>query len=467
MRLSHFLRPVLVLCAVLGPTLLAGQARSADPDSAGRYTIRFYHGRPGEAVVVLPGNDVEDVGGRNPLRTVVLPVGTEVCVRVINPHPGFYTYTLGAVVDTTSVAAFPKEVSEIVTVLSTLLQPGSTNARPALRTLGDQEAALGDYALLLDTLARQVQAVQRAIRRSDQPGLFVGSQGNTVDRRPDRPDFGYVATMMQDSADRWTRPGNFSASKLADDVEGWYKTASDAIGTARSPGLDRTLHALRAHGQNLASAALAIRAVYEKAPDVRLCRDVGQGRATNFVFAVGARDTTSANVATLARYRDTAAVRVRAITRYARPRFEFFPTTFIQGTGADELGLVRDTLRVIDTNPVNFRFGPMLLMNVLRFGVENENALGVGLGVGLKPEGKVVTDALGALMYSARQDFRIGFGLGISHLRTGQIIQGALDQPRPIDAEGINDMVEEDWEFSGYFIFNLLGVKFPNPFGGS
>lgn len=473
-----YLQRLSPLCLLIAASV-PGSAQTKDPGDTQVY--HFYHAARGVTWILPPEAPPTSLSGA-PLRTVA-GAGDRVCVRVINPHPGLYRYSLKTSVDSSKVEYLPKEATQLATLLQTVLPADDSDAdvaRGAARTFRLERDELdlpvvtpdpvANFANQLQTLAEEIKWVQQEVARSDRPGTLRNEGGVfRVEAAPEQ-EFQWVQRKIDELS---TRPGHFGSTSLVADLDSLYNSAAanasrDArygVGGVLTPTTQVTLNALRVHGRNLLTARNALSDVYGQSPDVLLCDEVGKGRATTLEVHVQARDTAKEELRKRQRAHDTVPLfRLRADTRFPRNPVELIPIGFMHySAGAREYALENDTLRVHGENTTGFRVGGMLLVNAYQFGREREFTVGPGLGFGVGGEGKLLSDYLAALLLSFRDVLRIGVGAGYSVLESRLISGAQVGQPRPANAKDIGEILEDRREPSTFLIFSLAGLKLPVP----
>lgn len=464
---------LLLACAATLLTVLssgvAAQGRGG-ADTMPRFNIRFYHGVPGQATVITPDGVSHEPGD---VIRLALPAGNEVCVRVINAHTGHYTYAGTSVIDSSAVNLLPADITKLIGLLAGPLGIAATEGGAAgderpVAVSADRDSlsrVIFNYSKNVHALGAQVAQVQTWIKESDRPAEFRDGRLVVEDGR----DFQHVRTRMQAqrSDEGWGNAWNFLSDTLTKDVDGGYSRAVEAVNALTAAGSDdrrvatNALQALRALGRSLATTISGIRQLYERDPDVRICRAVGKGTQTTFSFTAQPRDTSSAVRAALVR--DTGAVvRVHARVRYERPLIELMPVAFGFRSDADEYAIQNDTLRRVDQDHTGWRTGGMLLVNGPNIGALWNSAPGVGFGFGVGGEGQLLSDGFISLMWSVRDQLRLGVGYGQSSLPSTLVSQSSLNQPT--DANDVSELVKKDWEGSWFVVLNILGLKVKSPF---
>ncbi|HLL46393.1 MAG TPA: hypothetical protein VK399_06780, partial [Longimicrobiaceae bacterium] len=206
-------------------------ADAQTPDTTDAQVYHLYHASRGESWVLKPDGRPTSLPV-TPLQTVA-PTGDKVCVRVVNPHPGLYRYSIRATVDTSKVEYLPKEASQLVAVLGTVFPkrsgegdaPGGARRGFRQEELPDDPQTadpIGRYAVALDDLASDIKWVQQAVQNSDRPGTIRNEGGIFRVEAGREQEFRWVRETINGLSDA---SGRFRSTKLEADLDSIHQRA--------------------------------------------------------------------------------------------------------------------------------------------------------------------------------------------------------------------------------------------------
>lgn len=469
-------------CCAAAAILLAGPW--ATPAAAqDQLILQFYHGKNRESG---PATYEMNDGVRPTLKRRInqpMAEGSEVCVRIVNPHPVLYGYSLAVAVDTTPPPA-PEGISAFLSPLNTVFGAqgsalagtaeltgatfipadagvGSSDARIAVAGLrADEDTYFDQIEELreqLDDLAADIKAAQEAARASDQPEVLVHGAGGIATSAPPADGKGGLAYAQQAMRALPGEPGRFNDDKLAETLKNAQASLDAALKDAPE-GYKRFAQLLYERGATLMQVRNALRATYIGATlPGPICETVKRGRNT-VTLRVVRRDT----LLTPARDTGAALLTATVATYYPRPLLELIPVAYgIYSPRVAEFEVRDSVVRRDEADAYRFRGGTMLVINPLMFGPDRSIALGGGLGLGFGGGDEAVSDFIVGALLSYRNYFRVGIGGGWAELPRRLKAPAQEGAPLPANAGKLDDLVETRRKGALFAIFQLAGLSVP------
>ncbi len=456
-RGARMARLTMMLCAaalVLDARALAAQAS----DRVDRQVL-VYHGVGTTSGVVRSQDGLRATtpdGGR-----IYLPVGSRICFDVQNALSVRYTYAVKTVVDTSppKVEDFSLVTAALQAVLGTktpektfkIMADGKLIFLPEVKAPIVEKSWYESYTDSLAPIVRGIDSATKLAAQADGPedlaeiGLAAKtrSAGLGAAQRA-------LLVLPDDEARIWS-------SRLADDLEGWYKLYAPKA-SAKEKMLLESMHSL---GKQLLESSKTLRTNYLDATLIgRVCDTVRAGVNTMTLVA-SARDTTRANVRDLKNIAHIAAEPPfdrKAITVSPMAMFAMVDDVPHFVLGADST-VTRDPQR----ESIN-RIGTAIHLNAWQFQQDNSWVLGpmLGVGFGTGNDKKLVADLMAGATIGYRDVIRLGVGFG--QTRVPDYIKSPASEGKRIPAGTLlNDVVGTNMRRTTYLVLTLNGLNLDVP----
>jgi hypothetical protein len=463
--------------ASLVAALLSACAMNYDPAE-----ITVYHGQGNSQAVSY---EIGDQGRRASSQrdlSVELPVGTRVCMNVLNAHTPGFSYAMQVSVDSTPPT--PPSFGGLLSLLSAVIPGAGTEtaaalsgtesrveqARSALRARGASapnsgvlESVIDDYQLNLGNLERDLRDAKDAIRLSLFPETLLPAQFQTAtdEERGIRYAQRVISHLDSDS-------GRFNDPKLQETIKGWKDAAMASVSgfpEDEKQHAKLVIDALDRQAQTLLATRDAVRDTYLRATTSwRECKALTSGTSTMMLRALprlasdfeGQRDTGKI-------------VQVTAVSNFQRNALEIVPLAFVAFPhNVTGFAIVNDTVaeNVKYADNAAFRVGTMVTATPLRFGQAAEWAFGPGIGTGIIGGDKpALSDFFLGGLLSWRDWLRVGGGYGFSQAPARLINGAAVGKPLPLGngRESLNDFIENKRVGTWFLSFTFSGLKIKVP----
>lgn len=423
--------------------------------------IKVYHGdRTSRAIEIDRGSGAMRTS--NSRFNLVLPVGNEVCVEVVNSHPVLYRYALNASVDTTSPPA--PDFSAVVSVLNQALAvdiPLPTD-RPEMRPellpmvrgdMGDQSWQNRYYAAM-KSLMDDLEEISRAIQQSDLPEPLQLSDRVLVS--PDTVGRGF-AHAVRALETRRAGPFQFHDPQLAERVKALTDTVSVEVRAMTNGRETLMLDLLSQRFTALVEQRNTIRNAYMASrPSWEGCRKLEAGTNT-LTLSVQRADTA------MARRRDVgdSILTIHATTQYARPYLEMVPLALgRRASDVASLSLRNGVLTLDRDVDYGFRVGTAAVLNLFHAGERKEISFGPLLGIGVGGEGAVLSDFYAGAAFGLEDWFRVGAAWGWSRVPNRMVRPELLGTAPPENLGDFSELLEPGWRDGVYLIFSIRGLSF-------
>ena len=442
-------------------------AATANADPIADLQLWFYHGTRGAAGFVVPADagKYRALGGSR--MNAELPVGSTVCVGVVNGHPLNYTYTFGVRVDSTAgvLPDFSKQVGLLAGILP---KPVAQGDKPVAVATGAarKPAATGeggapspapawaqtflDYvARVRDSLQTDVVRAREIAKASDEPESLqdLAAGGGLEAKR----GFRFAQETLRKLPGG---KGRFNDSNLKETLDGWAAEARKAV--EADPVGQTAVSAVAAYAEALRLERNRVFNAFDGSDGIpQVCENVRKGE-TVLTLSIARKDTSQKTQ----RLSGVTPFRIVNAAPYKRAVVSLAPVALgASQSGAG--GFAVENGRVIDAKEnVSFRVGAVLAVNVLAF--DRSKLSGLSAGLGLAADTDRIRDLFFAVMVDAgesegRQPFRAGLGVGSTWGPT-RVNGYSIGAEYPESAGDIGARVRTGPKPAWYLVFAVPGL---------
>ena len=406
--------------------------------------ILIYHGQNSETSVY----DHQ----KNPVLNLTLKKkqGDHFRVRIVNPNPLFYKYEIKY--EQQAVQSEEESITSLLMAFNQQLNDRYTAAAKGI--VAGTDADYDNYKAAIESITQDITKAKSIVEASDIPELPLDalSYARTGGLR-------YAIEQVTNparSVSLSTSATKFHSPTLAADLDALLEKVSsidndplakEAL-TLLNQSLVKKVEELKASmaGSRIATVINSDFVVTDKITKVFLLITPIDANNKNLV-----RDT----------YTESNKIEVATIVPlYDRKTLELIPVgNFLFANNVLEYYLENKLVQSRQVNKVSFSPGVVLNINAARFGEAKEMSVGFGAGYKFSNDSKLLQNFYLSTLFSYKDFFRIGIGVGFSqypsHLNSG----AAVNQALPDNIANLEDMIEYKDKLTGFLSIAFTGLS--------
>jgi hypothetical protein len=401
--------------------------------SRGQVQFKVYHGASGETQVY----DNSDKQISKPI--VRMRQGDVFTVKVINPNPILYNYTLKY--ETIVIESDDKAITDLLASFNTIL---SARAGAAFMA---RAAETNNYKTAVNTLITDINDAKDHIRKSDKPELpdealkYLRTAGfrHALDEINSIPNSQFHlnnSNLLNDLNDLSDKAGVDDIEKQAFRL--LNSSLVEKVNEIKKQTNLRTIQTIWQKDFKVSDSAKKILLVISKTDkdNNTLIRD-GNGDK-EFELELGT-----------------------IIPYYKRSVLELVPVAnFIFSKDVREFYLEKDIVQTRKKSKTTVSPGVILNANVARFGEEKEMAFGVGAGYKFNTSGDGFENFFLSTLFSYKNFFRIGLGFGFAQFPSEDLKNGGkVGQTLPSDISNLSDLIQYEEKPSVFLTIAFTGLN--------
>ncbi len=398
--------------------------------------LYVYHGRNGETAVYL--KDEKSSSVRN--YDTRLDQGKKVSIRIMNPNPLFYKYTIKS--EEQKSESENEDVTNALSVLSGILIP----KMPAGAAAGvvSPEPTYEAYKEAINELLNDIKVAQKYIKDSDKPEEAFSTSRIS----------GYVGVIDKINEEISAEKNRFNSSTLSTDLTALLNAVVTSSIDAVSKKAFELLNESLVQKVKDIKASVPLRA--NRYLDSEL---LVTDKTTKVYLVITPIDSTNKSL-----LRDTFSESKKLeittiIPNFKRATMELVPVgTFHFAKDVQEFYLDNNIVKSRDQTKTTFVPSMVINVNATRFGPSKEMAVGVGLGYRLSSDSKALNSLFFSSLFSYKDFLRVGFGFGKAEFPNK--LKGAeLNQPLPANISNLDDIIEYKDKMAVFFNVSFTGLN--------
>jgi hypothetical protein len=405
--------------------------------------VRIYHGANGGTSILRPWDNIGSFGSTDSAEEIIKPLHSTIDLVVMNANPFLYSYEIK--LENLELTDETPDMSILLAALN-ILYPvaASPGVGPAMAHPA-KKSAFEKYSDNVGSLREDLIAAQSAIQQSDAPEELLdvfnhANKGFNLAKK----------TILNLDAS----PGRFNSPTLKEDLDKMLASAIDANSELLEGTDDGNL---KIEYYKLINAQLtdAVKKIKELAKSDGVIR-----------FHVTVTDKPQSirliikkKEALPSLSRDEYDKIIGVLTpKFKRPVLEIVPTACMAyASDIPEYSIKDNVIAERRTDNFSFKAGAMLLFNLVNFGKYGEGAWGIGLGYNIPKENVLESFYLGTL-FSYKNLFRVGGGVGFSEFPTGLNDGAKVGDPLPSEIKNISDVVKYEKRPAFFITFSISGL---------
>ncbi len=399
--------------------------------------------------------DVEIYHGINPTTTILkgeaknkVAPGTKFTIRIRNPNPFFYTYSIK--LDTSPIVIDTPPFEELISLLPgelKILKPETGDKqngreRPEMEQLYFDNVS-NEMHIFYEKVLEEIRDIEKSYNRLDS----IIATSDVPNSPEDASEFTLTKGKVAQLSDLALNEKLFEAAQAK------AKTL-DSLSVPKMGTNEYLILTLKNHALNLINKRNELKRYFLSFDDTIVFETtIKEEQETKIYISIAKKGKTGI------RQTGEKLFVVTITPNYRGKRFELVPLGSMVFEGkTKQYGLENGIITLKEADQFPFRPGILFTYNFARFGERDLNSLGVGIGTAISAEGQSLNNFQGAFMLSFADKFRIGLGAGYSQV-PGSLKNGnAVGNMITGDAEKIDDIINYEKKLALYLNFSIFGL---------
>lgn len=409
--------------------------------------ILIYHPRAQESIKVFDRKSNSLLN--EPLR---YEEGKKIKIQIINPNPLFYKYELKY--EEQEVKSEDKALTDALGVIGNLLSTVYIQRTRSLINLPQEQSDFQAYILILNNLLDEIETAQRIINQSDNPEV----QADAL-RANRNSGLRYASDQITGNLSAGSSPltlptssNHFLSSRLATDLDNLLNGLNNM-----DDGQKRIFKLVNN------TLVIKVKEMQKNLKDVKTEINnefIVTAKEAKIYLIVKPIDATNTGLVRVVHSGDEKIEIAHIIPNFKRATLELVPVgNFVFSKDVKEFFIENDLVQNRLKNTTAFKAGLVLNVNVSSFGKSKEMAVGLGLGYRFNETENAFENLYISSLFSYKNFFRIGLGLGWAQFPYELKDGGKVGQPLPTSITNLDDLITYKEQPSAFLTIAFTGLN--------